>query len=73
VLGIDIGSVLVYIEGGGVLVGFVESIVLIAILGGKRWWEALLITLFIHPYYVTSKGGLIERIILFPQNSEVLA
>ena len=71
-LGIDIGSVLVYIEGGGVPVGFIESIILIAILGRKRWWKALLITLLIHPVYVTSKGGLIDKLILFPQNNEVL-
>jgi len=35
VLAIYIGPVLIYIKGGGVLVGFVKSIVLIAILGGK--------------------------------------
>jgi len=35
VLGVYIGRVLVYIKGGGVLVGFVELIILIAILGAR--------------------------------------
>jgi len=40
VLGVFTGPVLVYIKGGGVLVGFVESIILVAILGEKRWWQS---------------------------------
>ena len=39
VLGVFIGPVFVYIKGGGVLVGFVESIILVAILGEKMWWQ----------------------------------